>query len=63
MNFFIPFFLNLPSKPPSKRKFFLYLLKKREIMPDNFFEESTAAVGTIFTIIALGILVSILIWG
>jgi hypothetical protein len=32
-------------------------------MPDNFFEESTAAVVTIFTIIAIGILVSILVWG
>lgn len=32
-------------------------------MPDNFFEESTAAVGTIFTIAALAILTAILIWG
>lgn len=32
-------------------------------MADNFFEESTAAVGTIFTIIALAIIASILIWG
>jgi hypothetical protein len=32
-------------------------------MPDNFFEESTAAVGTIFTIIALGVIAAILIWG
>jgi hypothetical protein len=32
-------------------------------MSGNFFEESTAALGTIFTIIALGIIVSILIWG
>jgi hypothetical protein len=32
-------------------------------MPDNYFEESTAALGTIFTIVALGILISILIWG
>lgn len=32
-------------------------------MPDNFFESSTAAVGTIFTIIALAIIVTILIWG
>lgn len=32
-------------------------------MPDNFFEESTAAVGTIFTLIALGVLAAILIWG
>lgn len=32
-------------------------------MSDNFFESSTAAVGTIFTIIALSIIVSILIWG
>jgi hypothetical protein len=32
-------------------------------MSDNFFEESTAALGTIFTIIALGIVISILIWG
>ncbi len=32
-------------------------------MSDNFFEESTAALGTIFTIIALGIVISILVWG
>ncbi len=32
-------------------------------MPDNFFEESTAAVGTIFTIVALAVLAAILIWG
>ena len=32
-------------------------------MSDNFFEDSTAALGTIFTVIALGIVVSILIWG
>ncbi len=32
-------------------------------MPDNFFEESTAAVGTIITIVLLGILTTILIWG
>jgi hypothetical protein len=32
-------------------------------MPDNFFESSTAAVGTIFVIIALSIITSILIWG
>jgi hypothetical protein len=36
---------------------------KKEVMSDNFFEESTAAVGTIFTIIALSIITSILIWG
>ena len=32
-------------------------------MSDNFFEESTAAVGTIVTIALIGIIVSILIWG
>ncbi len=32
-------------------------------MPDNFFEESTAALGTIFTIVALAVLAAILIWG
>ncbi len=32
-------------------------------MPDNFFESSTAAVGTIITIVLLGIITSILIWG
>ncbi|MEY3199155.1 MAG: hypothetical protein RL265_705 [Bacteroidota bacterium] len=32
-------------------------------MSDNFFESSTVAVGTIFTVIALAILASILIWG
>jgi hypothetical protein len=32
-------------------------------MSDNFFEESTEALGIIFTIIALGTVISILIWG
>jgi hypothetical protein len=32
-------------------------------MSDNFFEKTTAAVGTIYTIIALGIIAAILIWG
>ncbi len=32
-------------------------------MPDNFFEQSTAAVGTIITIVLLGVIASILIWG
>jgi len=32
-------------------------------MADNFFEESTAALGTIYTIIVLGILTAIFIWG
>jgi len=32
-------------------------------MSDNFFEGSTAAVGTIYTIIAISVIVSILIWG
>lgn len=32
-------------------------------MPDNFFEESTAAVGTIITIVLLGIIATILVWG
>lgn len=32
-------------------------------MSDNFFEESTAAVGTIYTVIILAILVTVLIWG
>ncbi len=31
-------------------------------MPDNFFEESTAAVGTIYTIVALAVIGAILIW-
>ncbi len=32
-------------------------------MSDNFFEGSTAAIGTLYTIIIFGILASILIWG
>ena len=32
-------------------------------MSDNFFEESTNAVGTIITIVLLSIILSILIWG
>lgn len=32
-------------------------------MADNFFEGSTAAVGTIYTIIVLAILTAIMIWG
>jgi hypothetical protein len=32
-------------------------------MADNFFEESTVAVGTIYTLAALAILACVLIWG
>lgn len=32
-------------------------------MSDNFFDKSTAAIGFIYTIIALGVIASILIWG
>jgi hypothetical protein len=32
-------------------------------MSDNFFEESTAAVGVIYTVFALAVIASILIWG
>jgi hypothetical protein len=32
-------------------------------MPDNFFEESTVALGMIYTIAAIAILAAILIWG
>ena len=32
-------------------------------MPNNFFDESTAAVGWIFSIIALSVIAAILIWG
>lgn len=32
-------------------------------MSDNFFEHSTAAVGTIITIALLAIVASIIIWG
>lgn len=32
-------------------------------MPDNFFESSTAAVGTIITIVLLAIIASVIIWG
>lgn len=39
------------------------IFEEKKIMADNFFEGSTAAVGTIFTVIALGILTAILIWG
>jgi hypothetical protein len=31
-------------------------------MSDNFFEESTAAIGFIYTIIALAVIGSILMW-
>jgi hypothetical protein len=30
---------------------------------DTFFDESTAAVGVLYTITLLGIIISILIWG
>jgi hypothetical protein len=40
-----------------------FTFEKKNTMSDNFFESSTAAVGTIFTVIALAILASILIWG
>ncbi len=32
-------------------------------MAENFFDKTTAAVGTIFTVIALSVLAYILIWG
>lgn len=32
-------------------------------MPDNFFESSTAAIGVIYTIFALGAVAVMLIWG
>lgn len=32
-------------------------------MSDNFFEGSTAALGTIYTVALLAIIASILIWG
>jgi hypothetical protein len=32
-------------------------------MSDNYFDKSTAAVGTIFTIIALALLATVLIFG
>jgi hypothetical protein len=32
-------------------------------MSDNFFEESTVAVGFIYTIAAIAIVASIIIWG
>jgi hypothetical protein len=32
-------------------------------MPDNFFEESTAAVGTIITIVLLSVLCALVFWG
>lgn len=32
-------------------------------MSDNFFDESTGAVATIYTIFALAVIASILIWG
>ena len=32
-------------------------------MSDNFFEESTNAVGMIVTVVLLGIIISILMWG
>lgn len=32
-------------------------------MSDNFFEESTNAIGTIITVVLLGVIVSILMWG
>jgi hypothetical protein len=42
---------------------FITLSLNKIAMGDNFFEESTAAVGTIFTIVALAVIISILIWG
>jgi hypothetical protein len=32
-------------------------------MSNNFFEESTVALGTIYTIFVLSVIVSILVWG
>ena len=41
----------------------IYTFDKKSVMSNNFFESSTAAVGTIYTIIALAIITAILIWG
>lgn len=51
------------TEPSVQSNLFFTFEKKQIIMSDNFFEGSTAAVGTIYTIIALAILASILIWG
>jgi len=40
-----------------------FIFDKKNDMSDNFFEGSTAAVATIYTVIVLGILASLLIWG
>ena len=32
-------------------------------MPDNYFEESTVAVGIIYTIVAIGILATVIAFG
>ncbi len=44
-------------------KSFLYLCQKLNVMSENFFDKSTAAIGAIYTVIALGVIASILIWG
>jgi hypothetical protein len=48
---------------PIESKHWLFLKHQISAMSDNFFEGSTAAVGTIVTIALIGIIVSILIWG
>jgi hypothetical protein len=45
---------------------FEFITLKKKVMSnkkDTFFDESTAAVGVIYTIALLGIIISILIWG
>ena len=39
------------------------MLNKTIFMSDDFFEESTNAIGTIITVILLGTILSVLIWG
>jgi hypothetical protein len=45
------------------RNIFSTFGKNKNIMPDNFFESSTAAVGTIITIVLLGIVFGIVFFG
>lgn len=45
---------------------FEFITLKKKVMSnkkDTFFDESTVAVGVIYTIALLGIIISILIWG
>ena len=62
--FFTKKFFSLIKITQALRKSIFFLsLAKISIMSDKYFDESTAAAGFIYTIVAIAIIASVLIWG